>query len=122
VNETAPRLDKWLWAVRIFKTRTQAAEACRLGRVTIVGQRAKPARNVVVGDLIVVQQGEVTRTLKALGWLERRVGASVAKDYCQDLTPASEYEKRRARNSQPMAFRPKGSGRPTKKERRALPE
>ncbi len=122
MNAAAPRLDKWLWAVRAFKTRTQAAEACRLGRVTIGGQRAKPARDVVVGDTILVQQGQMTRTLKVLGWLEQRVGAAVARDYCEDLTPPAEYEKRREPNFQPIAFRPKGSGRPTKKERRALPE
>lgn len=120
MDESALRLDKWLWAVRAFKTRTQAAEACRLGRVTIGGQHVKPARGVAVGEVISVRQYEITRTLKVLGWLDRRVGAAAAKAYCQDLTPASEYEKRRAPNFQPVALRPKGSGRPTKKERRAL--
>ena len=120
MSETPPRLDKWLWAVRVFKTRSQAAEACRLGRVTIDGQPVKPARDVRLGDIIVVKQGDLTRTLKALQWLHQRVGAALVKIYVEDLTPPSEYAKRREPDFRPFAFRPKGAGRPTKKERRAL--
>jgi ribosome-associated heat shock protein Hsp15 len=110
MNETAPRFDKWLWAARVFKTRTQAADACRLGRVTIGGQRVKPARDVVVGDVVAVRQGEITRTFKVLQWLGQRVGAALVKDYCEDLTPAAEYEKRREPDFQPIAFDRKGRG------------
>ena len=120
MDEFPPRLDKWLWAVRVFKTRTQAAEACRLGRVLIGGQPAKPSRDVRVGEIIVVKQYEITRTLKALALLERRVGAAAAKQFVADLTPPAEYDKRREPDFRPLAFRPKGSGRPTKKDRRAL--
>jgi ribosome-associated heat shock protein Hsp15 len=114
------RVDKWLWAVRIFKTRTGAAEACRNGRVTIAGQPLKPSREVKINDLIVAQTGDITRTVKVLGLLERRVGAAMVAEFAEDLTPASEYEKKREPVLQPLFFRPKGAGRPTKKDRRAM--
>ena len=114
------RIDKWLWAVRVFKTRSLATDACRNGRVTIGGQPTKPSRDVRIGETIVVQKDEMTRTFKVLGLLEQRVGAQVAKEYVQDLTPASEFEKKREPNFFPPMYRPKGAGRPTKKDRRAL--
>jgi ribosome-associated heat shock protein Hsp15 len=120
MSESAPRLDKWLWAVRAFKTRSHAAEACRLGRVIIAAQTAKPARAVKVGDIIFVKQSDMTRSFKVLQPLDRRVGAALVKNYAEDLTPPSEYEKHRPPDFRPFAFRPKGAGRPTKKERRAL--
>ncbi len=106
--------------MRAFKTRSQAAEACRLGRVTIGGQPAKAARDVRLGDVIVIKQAEIIRTFKVVQWLERRVGAALVKDYAEDLTPPAEYQKRREADFRPFALRPKGAGRPTKKERRAL--
>jgi ribosome-associated heat shock protein Hsp15 len=114
------RIDKWLWAVRIFKTRSIATDACRNGRVTIGGQPVKPSREVRVGETIVVFKDELTRTFKVLGLLEQRVGAPLAKEYVEDLTPASEFEKKREPKFLPPMFRPKGAGRPTKKDRRAL--
>jgi len=122
MNATAPRMDKWLWAVRAFKTRTQAAEACRRGRVTIGDLAIKASRDVRIGDVIVVKHSDITRTFKVLQWLERRVDAATARGYAEDLTPESEYLKRRERNFQPIVFRAKGAGRPTKKERRAIDE
>lgn len=114
------RLDKWLWAVRVYKTRSLAATACRNGRVTIAGQPAKPAREVKINNLILAHNGELTRTIRVIALLERRVGAPVVREFMEDLTPASEYEKLKERNVEPFFFRPKGMGRPTKKERRAL--
>ncbi len=114
------RIDKWLWAVRVFKTRSLATDACRNGRVTIGGKLVKPSREVRIGETIVVQKDEMTRTFKVLGVLEKRVGAKIAKDYVEDLTPASEFEKKREPNLLPPMYRPKGAGRPTKKDRRAL--
>ncbi len=114
------RIDKWLWAVRLYKTRTVAAEACRNGRVTIAGHPVKPSREVKINDLILAQTGDITRTTKVLGLLERRVGAAAVKEYAEDLTPASEYQKAREPVLQPLFFRPKGAGRPTKKDRRAM--
>jgi ribosome-associated heat shock protein Hsp15 len=116
------RLDKWLWAVRLYKTRSLATAACREGRVTIGGQNAKPARDVKVNDLVQAKIGDLTRTFKVLALLEKRVGAAVVKQFAEDLTPAAEYEKRRESALQPLFRRPKGAGRPTKKERRSMEE
>ncbi len=114
------RIDKWLWAVRLYKTRTLAAEACRAGHVQIAGTKVKPAREVRLGEIIIARLGEITRTTKVLGLIDRRVGAQAAKEFADDLTPASEYAKRREPDLIPALLRPKGLGRPTKKERRAL--
>src|SRR5689334_11779363 len=96
------RIDKWLWAVRIYKTRSLATAACREGRVTISQQPVKPSRDVKVGDLILAKTGDITRTIKVLGLLEQRVGAAAAKEFAGDLTPPEEYEKRRAPVLQPL--------------------
>ena len=116
----AVRIDKYLWAVRIYKTRTLAATACRAGRVTIGGQTVKPSREVHIGEVLLAQTGDITRTIKVLALLERRVGAPAVKEFAEDLTPASEYEKPKQPYLEPMFYRPKGAGRPTKKDRRAL--
>lgn len=114
------RIDKWLWAVRVFKTRSLATDACRNSHVTIAGQPVKPSRDVRIGETIVVQKDELTRTFKVLGLLEQRVGAPKAKEFVEDLTPASEFEKKREPHFLPPMYRPKGAGRPTKKDRRAF--
>ena len=118
-GETIHRLDKWLWAVRVFKTRGLAAEACRQGHVRILGENAKPARTVRIGEVIVVRKDHMTRTYKVLQLPAQRVGAPAARECVEDQTPASEL----ARPRDPvftLFFRPKGAGRPTKKERRDL--
>jgi ribosome-associated heat shock protein Hsp15 len=114
------RFDKWLWAARLFKTRAQAADACRQGHVSAGGQPVKPSRDVKVGEMVQIRTGGITRTVKVLQLLEHRVGAGLVKDYAEDHTPDSEYEKLRASRLEPLFYRPKGAGRPTKKERRAL--
>lgn len=116
------RVDKWLWAVRLFRTRTAATAACSAGKVFINGQRAKPSREVRIGDTIVADNGDVTRTVKVVAFLGQRVGAKLVSDYAEDLTPASEYEKRREPNLTPVSLRPRGAGRPTKKDRRQWEE
>jgi ribosome-associated heat shock protein Hsp15 len=118
--DTAVRLDKWLWAVRVFKTRAVAAAACRQARVTIAGIAAKPSREVKTNETIVVLKDNLTRTFKVLQLLQHRVGAAAAREFVEDLTPASEFEKARERALNPIGFRSKGAGRPTKKERRIL--
>lgn len=122
--EEAPpvRIDKWLWAARIFKTRTMATEACRAGNVKIQGQRVKPSYNVKPHEIIAVKKGPVNRTLKVLALLDRRVGAKLAGDYVEDLTPESEYRKKRDPDFRPVLARKKGAGRPTKRERRQIDE
>lgn len=114
------RIDKWLWATRVFKTRSQACAACRAGHVKVAGQPVKPAHNVKAGEIISAVVGPITRTVKVLGLLEQRVAGKVVPEYLEDLTPPEEYQKRREPAQQPLLFRPKGAGRPTKKERRQL--
>jgi ribosome-associated heat shock protein Hsp15 len=114
------RIDKWLWAVRIYKTRSLATTACRNGHVTIAGQPVKPSREVKINDLILAKNGDITRTVKVLGLLEQRVGAPVVPKFAEDLTPASEYAKPKDPILQPLFFRPKGMGRPTKKDCRSM--
>ena len=114
------RMDKWLWAVRIFKTRSLATAACRLGHVTLSGQPVKPAREVKINEVLLIKKDDMTRTFKVLGLLDKRVGAPLAKQYVEDQTPESEFQKARDLRLQPIPWRPKGSGRPTKKERRDL--
>jgi len=114
------RIDKWLWAVRAFKTRSLAIAACDAGHVHIGGQRVKPSRSVRLGEVVTVQMGELTRTLQVTGLLERRVGAQAVPQFLQDLTPPEEYAKPRAPSVEPLFHRPKGTGRPTKRDRRLL--
>jgi ribosome-associated heat shock protein Hsp15 len=114
------RVDKWLWAARIYRTRSLATAACRSGHVKISGQTVKPAHDVKVNQIITAKTGLITKTIKVIQLIERRVGAAAAKAFVEDLTPQSEYEKARQAASQPVFFRPKGLGRPTKKERRKL--
>jgi ribosome-associated heat shock protein Hsp15 len=116
---TSIRIDKWLWAVRVFKTRSLASDACRQGHVKILGQSVKPAREVRINDVIVVRKDQMTRTFKVLRLLDRRVGAPAARECVEDQTPASELDRPRDPTFRPF-FRPKGSGRPTKKERRDM--
>jgi ribosome-associated heat shock protein Hsp15 len=116
------RIDKWLWAVRLYKTRSLATQACRGGHVTIAGQAVKPSREIRVGDLVNAQTGEILRTVKVIGLIERRVGPKVAPNYMEDQTSAAEYLRVIKQKEQRAAIpqRPKGAGRPTKRERREI--
>ncbi len=91
------RIDKWLWAVRLCKTRQLAADACRLARVRIGGQEVKAAREVRPGDIITVEQPDITRTVRVLAPLEKRVGAGLVPGYMEDLTPPEERAAARRR-------------------------
>src|ERR1041384_2078965 len=91
----AARIDKWLWAVRLFKTRRLAAGFCRGGRVVINDLPAKPARDVRMGEIILIKQGLVTRTVQVIGVPPARVGAKWVANFCTDLTPAEEFAKMR---------------------------
>jgi ribosome-associated heat shock protein Hsp15 len=115
------RIDKWLWSVRLFKSRSLAATACSAGKVQVGGQPVKPSRSVKPGEVITAATGEIMRTVKVTALLEKRVGAKLVSQFMEDLTPASEYQKPREKNFLiPIFHRPKGSGRPTKKERRNM--
>ena len=116
-NET--RIDKWLWAVRLFKTRSLAASACRDGQVLIGERRVKPARDLNVSEIIGAKVGGVQRTVKVLGFPRSRVAAKAVPEFMEDLTPAEEFEKARTAAARPAPFSwPRGMGRPTKKNRR----
>jgi len=114
----ATRLDKWLWAVRVYKTRTLATEAIRGGHVTLNGEAVKPARDVKIGETYQITLGPLTRTLKVIALLEKRVGPKLVANHAEDLTPASEYLKQMQARQGPR--RAPGAGRPTKRERRDI--
>jgi ribosome-associated heat shock protein Hsp15 len=114
------RIDKWLWAVRLYKTRTLAAEACKAGHVLVDDRHVKPAREVHVGEIIKAQTGEILRTVRVTGLIERRVSAPMARENAEDLTPPEELNKPRTPDYSRGIVRPKGAGRPTKRDRRKL--
>ena len=118
--EEGVRIDKWLWSVRIFKTRNQATLACRSGKVTIGDQQVKPSREIKVGEVIGVNIDSLKRSLKVLAPLEHRLGAKLVDKYMEDLTPPEEYKKIQLRKDAGSGYRLRGLGRPTKKERRDL--
>ena len=119
-TEETCRLDKWLWAVRRFKTRGDAVAACKAGRVFIRDAEVKPAREVRVGELVVVREGGLRRQLEVVGLPVSRVGPKLVPHYCNDLTPAEELEQARLAKVEQSMSRERGGGRPTKKERRKL--
>lgn len=116
------RLDKWLWAVRLYKTRTLAIEACKGGHVLVNEQRVKPSREVHLGEIVMARTGHIMRTVRVTGLIQQRVSAPQARENAEDLTPPEEYNKPREPDYSLGVVRPKGSGRPTKKDRRALEE
>lgn len=115
-----PRLDKWLWSVRVFKTRPEATAACRAGKVLIGELEAKPGRDVHAGETVTVKVGLVTRTLKVLAHPRSRVGAKQVPEFVQDLTPAAEYDRAKQASLEHLLARERGRGRPTKKDRRDM--
>jgi ribosome-associated heat shock protein Hsp15 len=114
------RIDKWLWAVRIFKTRSQATEACKKGRVTIGDLPVKASREVHPGEVVKVRKPPFTRSFKVLGLAEKRMGAKLAGDFVEDVTPPEEFEILEMQKQMNWSQRERGAGRPTKKERRKL--
>ena len=115
------RIDKWLWAVRAFKTRSMASDACRSGKVKLNGQVVKPSRDVSVDDvIIVVKNPQFTRTLKIKEILSNRVSAKLVPQYVEELTPKEEYDKLKKYSELNWERRDRGIGRPTKRERRDI--
>jgi ribosome-associated heat shock protein Hsp15 len=119
-DPSSVRLDKWLWCVRLFKTRGLATDACRAGGVTVNGQPAKPARELRLGDVVAWRQGLVQRSAAVLGFPARRVSAKEAVGLCEDRTPLEEWSKATASRVEQVLARERGSGRPTKRDRRRL--
>ncbi len=116
MSATATRIDRWLWAVRMYKPRSNASDACKAGHVTINGKPAKPASLVAVGDTVTARVGDTLRTLEVRKIIEKRVGAPVAAECFTDRTPKPE-----PRDEPAQQFtRERGAGRPTKRDRREL--
>ena len=114
------RLDQWLWAVRLFKTRGLAVEAIRGGHVKVNGAATKPAHEAKPGELVTARIGIMTRTLRVIDAPRSRVGAKLVSQYAEDLTPLEEFERQRELQLFPTTTRPRGAGRPTKRERRLM--
>ena len=114
------RLDKYLWAVRIFKTRSDAADAIRNNKVTVNGAYAKPSRDAKVGDRIEVKRAMVTYSYLVTELVANRQPAKMVERYCQNITPQSELDKLNIPRETIFVFRERGTGRPTKKERREI--
>jgi len=114
------RIDKYLWAIRAFKTRNEATEACKGGKVKIGPANAKPSKTVQPGDVIQVRKGAVTFTYRVIQPLEHRVGAKLVPEYAENLTPQAELDKLRAPVESFFLSRDRGAGRPTKKDRREI--
>lgn len=114
------RIDKYLWAIRVFKTRGDATDACKGNKVRVGGLPAKPSKEVKPGEVIEIQKGTVRYSYRVIRLLENRVGAQLVPDYAENLTPQSELDKLRAPVETFFIRRDRGSGRPTKKDRRAM--
>lgn len=114
------RIDKWLWAVRLFKTRSIAIEACKKGRISIKGVQVKASRMIKVGDVIEIRKPPITYSFEVLDLIERRVGAKLAADYRKDVTTPEQLEVLEMSKLSGFVDRARGTGRPTKKDRREL--
>ena len=118
--EEVARIDKWLWAARIFKTRSIAADACKNGRVTIGGVNVKPSHTVKAGETVDVRKPPSTYSFRILKTLEQRVGAKLLPEIYENVTPPEQYELLEMNRISGFVDRARGTGRPTKKDRRAL--
>jgi len=121
-GQSVARIDKWLWAARIFKTRSIAADAIKNGRVTIEGMGVKPSRMVKVGEVVSVRKPPVTYSFKILKTIEQRVGAKLLPEIYENVTTPDQYELLEMNRISGFINRQRGTGRPTKKDRRALDE
>ncbi|MDU1905794.1 MAG: RNA-binding S4 domain-containing protein [Dysgonomonas sp.] len=119
-EKTEVRIDKWLWAVRLFKTRSLAIEACKKGRIMIGGMNIKPSRMIKTGDIIQIRRQPITYSFKVLALTEKRMGAKLVPEFMEDVTPPSEYAILEMTKASGFVDRGKGMGRPTKKDRRDL--
>ena len=114
------RIDKWLWAVRLYKTRSMASDACKKNQVTINGVNVKPSRILKEGEEVIVNKPPIKRTYKVLGLLGKRLSATLVKEFIEDITPPEEIEQLEMMKYVKGIYRDKGEGRPTKKERRDI--
>lgn len=114
------RVDKWLWSVRMYKTRTIATQACKSGHITIGGNSVKPSKEIEVGNIIELRKNHINMTLEVRALSEKRMGAALVGDFMKDLTPAEEYDKIKNNSAGGFEQRGRGEGRPTKRNRREI--
>ena len=114
------RIDKYLWCIRVFKTRSLATTACKKGQVKMLGISVKPSKDIFGDELILVRKNQINYQIKVLDLPERRVGAKIVDLYRKDLTPKEAFEKTELLKFAKDYYRQKGSGRPTKKDRRDI--
>ena len=114
------RIDKWLWAVRLYKTRSLASDACRAGKVRIHDQPVKPSRDVKLGEIITVSFPPIVKTVRVITLSGNRVSAKLVPGLMENLTPPEEYAKLQVKSEMDFEFRQRGIGRPTKRERREI--
>ncbi len=114
------RIDKYLWAIRVFKTRTDATDACKGGKVRLNGNDVKPSRTIACGDVINVRKGAVLYSYKVVATIEKRVGAKLVPEYAENITPQDELDKLRHPVETFFLKRDPGTGRPTKRDRRQM--
>jgi len=119
-KEGNSRIDKWLWSVRIFKTRAIASEYCKKGRVLINNTSVKPAKDIHIGQIIVVRKPPVNYSFKVIGIPGNRIGAKLAPEYVENITPSEELQKLDPNFMAFLGNRDRGTGRPTKKDRRSI--
>lgn len=120
MQEESHRIDKWLWEVRLFKTRSMATDACKAGKVKLGGQNIKASREMKVGDVVVVSLNPLFQTIKITQFPKSRLGAKLVSEYYEDLTPVEEYERIKMIEASNTEYRDRGTGRPTKKQRRVI--
>ena len=118
--ERGIRIDKWLWAVRIFKTRSLASDACRSGKVKILDQVVKPSHEIKIGEVLSISLAPITKTVKVLAPLGNRISAKLVAGFMEDMTSESEYQKLKRSHDLDFESRERGTGRPTKRERREI--
>ena len=114
------RIDKYLWSIRVYKTRSEATDACKGGKIRLNGGDVKPSKTVKVGDVLVARKGPVTYTYRILQLIDKRQGAKLVPNYAENLTPQEELDKLRAPVETFFLKRDRGAGRPTKKDRRQM--
>ena len=114
------RIDKYLWSIRVFKTRSDATDACKGGKVRLNGNDVKPARTIKPGDIITVRKGAILYSYRVIAAIEKRVGARLVPEYAENITPQEELDKLRHPVETFFLKRDPGSGRPTKKDRRQM--
>jgi ribosome-associated heat shock protein Hsp15 len=119
-NESSLRIDKWLWEVRLFKSRSLAADACKAGKVKMDGSNIKASKEIKVGDVIIVSLNPLFKTVRVKQFPKSRVNAKLVPDFMEDLTLQSEYDRVKLINDTNSEYRDRGIGRPTKKQRRVI--